>query len=120
MELCYSIDDENYNLTSIGDVLDDLRCEGRLEVGAVYYEADCRPMSASDVFSVSQFLEDIGERMYDEVGEIADSYPSVSSEGREELKTFMLDWVNKHADPSRYWLVIGKSREKQVTAADLA
>lgn len=119
MELCYSINEEDFNLTSVGDALDSLDDEGRLEEGAVYWEVDCRRMQASDVFSVEQVLEDMGERLYEEVGEIADDYPAATPEAKEELKAFLLEWVEKHANPNQYWRVVGKPREKRVTADDL-
>lgn len=119
MDICYSVNDEDFNLTSVGDVLDTLDDEGRLEEGAVYWEADCRRMQAGDVISVDQVIENMGERLYDEVGEIFDDYPDVTPEAKEELKDYLHAWVEKHADPARYWLVVGKSREKRVTADDL-
>jgi len=119
MDICYSINEEDFNLTSVGDVLDALDDEGWLEEGAAYWEADCRRMQASDVFSVEQVLEGMGERLYEEVGEIADDYPAVPPEAKAELKAFLTAWVEKHAPPNQYWLVIGKPREKRVTADDL-
>lgn len=119
MDICYSINEEDFNLTSVEDVLDTLDDEGRLRVGEVYYEADCRRMVADDVFSVEQVLEDMGERLYEEVGEIADDYPAVTPDAKAELKEFLFAWVEKHANPNQYWLVVGKPREKRVTADDL-
>ena len=60
MDICYSVNEEEFNLTSVGDVFDTLEDEGRMEEGAVYYEADCRRMQASDVVSVEQVLDDMG------------------------------------------------------------
>ena len=119
MELCYSINKEDFNLSSIKDVLDSLDDEGRLEEGTVYWEADCRRMKASDVFSVERVLEDMNELFYEEVGEIGDDYPAVTPEAKNELKEFLTTWVQKYASPNQYWLVIGKFREKRVTADDL-
>ncbi|MCM2310312.1 MAG: hypothetical protein NDI84_02815 [Steroidobacteraceae bacterium] len=119
MDICYSVDDENFGLTSVGDVLDTLDCDGRLDEGAVYYEADCRRMAPGDVCSVEQVLDDMGERMREEVGEYADDYPMVTPEAKEELKSFLHAWVEKHANPNGYWIVVGKPREKRVTADDL-
>ena len=119
MDICYSVNEEEFNLTSVGDVFDTLEDEGRMEEGAVYYEADCRRMQASDVVSVEQVLDDMGERLYEEVGEIADDYPAVTPEAKDELKAFLHAWVENHADPSQYWIVVGKTREKRVTADDL-
>ena len=119
MDICYSVNEEEFNLTSVGDVFDTLEDEGRMEEGAVYYEADCRRMQASDVVSVEQVIYDMGERLYKEVGEIADDYPAVTPEAKDELKAFLHAWVENHADPSQYWIVVGKPREKRVTADDL-
>ena len=119
MDICYSVNEEEFNLTSVGDVFDTLEDEGRMEEGTVYYEADCRRMQSSDVVSVERVIEDMGERLYEEVGEIADDYPNVTPEAKAELKACLHAWVEKHADTSQYWLVVGKSRERRVTADDL-
>lgn len=118
MDICYSINEEDFSLTSVGDALDALDAEGRLEEGAVYWEADCRRMQASDVFSVDQVLDDMGERLYGEVGEIADDYPAASPEAKAELNAVLTAWVEKHAPPNQYWLVVGKPREKHVGRLD--
>lgn len=44
MKTYYSTDDENYCHETVGDALDSLGSDGRLEVGAIYWEADFAPM----------------------------------------------------------------------------
>lgn len=119
MALCYSINEEDFGLTGIGEVIDALDGEGRLEVGAVYWEADCRRMQAGDVFSVDQILENMGDQLYEDVGEVADDYPAASDEAKAELRALLIAWVEKHANPDQYWVVVGKPREKRVTADDM-
>ena len=120
MYTCYSIDDENFSLLSIGDVLDALNNEGRLKEGEAYFEASFRQMQGRDVFSVEHLLESMGERLYDEVGDFANDYPSVTPEAKRELETFILEWIERHARLSRYMVVIGTPLERRVTAADIA
>lgn len=120
MQKCYSANDEDFNYNTAGEVFYYLDSEGDLVVGRIYYEADCCRMEPSDLIRAYQVIEQIGESMWDEIGETADTYPDVSKEAEAELQSLLNEWVLKHADPSNYWRVVGKSRPMMVTEQDIA
>ena len=92
-------------------------------VGRVYFEADCETMTARDVIPhgfVDDLIEIVDERLYDDIGECAyDVLGGVTPEANLELDAFLLAWVEKNSDISRYWKIVGKSRECQITEGDL-
>ncbi len=118
---CYSTDDEMFNCDSFGDLVDSI--DGPA-VGDTYYEADCRSVAVTDFvsrMSVDSILESMDESLYDQIGESFDSECSdVTAEAKAELLSFLSAWAEKHVNVKRYWLIVGKSREKQFTAEDLA
>lgn len=86
---CYSRDDEQYMFDSIGDLFDDMECDGALKVGSIYYEVDCRPVVPSDFYRVDLLLEEMDETIYQELGECYDNDASnVSKEAKAELDAF--------------------------------
>jgi len=114
---CYSRDDEQFKFDSIGDLFDDMGCDDELKVGAIYYEADSRPVAPSDFYSVGRILEEMDETI--ELGECYDNDASnVSEEAKAELDAFLTGWIEKHIN-LRYWMIIGKSRQCVVTEDDL-
>lgn len=119
MEKCYSTNDEDFKFTEFSDLIDELESNGDLAVSATYYEADFRRITAKDIVSMDRVVEDMDERMYDLVGEAAEDGIDVSKEAEEELEAFLIQWCDKHADISRYYTIVGKSREMKITEADL-
>lgn len=119
-KLCYSTDDEMFDHDDFGSMLnamDDPR------VGDTYYEADCRTMAAADFAdnsAIYALLEHMDEDLFEEVGEVADNdFTEVSTEAKEELRALVQSWVEKHVNVSSYWGIVGKSRERKLTADDL-
>ena len=120
-ELCYSADEESFNYDDFGDFIDSIAPE----VGQTYWEADKEQIDAIfpiNGYTVSSLLENFDERMYDEIGEVYDNECSdVSDEAKEELDALLKAWATKHLGAiTRYWIIVGKVREKQFTAEDLA
>lgn len=120
----YSINDENYDHESVGDVLDELDTIGDLTVGRVYYEANVRELKASDFswcFRIDEFLKRMDDDLYENVGEVSDcDFSSVPQEAKDELSALLCAWIDKHVVVGRYWKVDGKPRALQVTADDIA
>lgn len=118
--ICYSLDDEEFRYDSLGDVIDAM---DEPQVGSVYYEADCRELAAPDFAdnnTIEHLLEHMDEDLFEEVGEIADcDFTSVPPEAKEELRALVQAWVEKHVNVTRYWRIVGKSRECRLTAEDL-
>lgn len=119
LKKCYATDDSDFNFTEFGDLLDAIASEGPLEVGTIYYEADFRPVTVSDVVDVNRVIEDIDERLYDIAGESAEDGLNVSDEAVQELKSFLAQWATKHSDLKRYYKIVGKSREMKITEEDI-
>lgn len=122
-DLCYSLDDETFNFNRFGDLLDSFACDGELEVGRVYYEADCENLTTEymvDDSAIYSLLERLDEDLFEEVGEVSDcDFTSVTPDARAELLELVRAWARKHADVSHYWRIIGKTREKRLTAEDI-
>lgn len=120
----YSRDDEMYCFDSIGELFDDLDAEGLLEVGRVYYEADCRKLGAKDFageYGVSAILEQWDNDLCEESDEASGccNFTDVTNEAREELSHLLQAWIEKHVNVGRYWKIIGKPREMKVGPDDL-
>jgi len=117
---CYSLDNEEFNHDSLGDLLDSMVDPA---VGDIYYEADCRPFTRADVVSrhdVDSILERLDEQAYEEIGEVFDSeFSNVTQEAKAELLALLTAWADKHVSLGRYWKITGKSREMRLTAEDL-
>lgn len=119
MGKCYSTNDEDFCYDDLGDVLDALDCDGRLEVGTVYYEADSQPLTIAKLLRADTLLEQADECGYDLIGESWDNPFSVSKAAEVELQELLNAWAAKHVDVSHYYEIVGKSRALQVTEADL-
>ena len=121
-KLCYSRDNETFNVDNIGDLMDDMASDDALEEGAVYYEADCTDMTHEYVvsgFSVDNLLEELDNSAYDDIGEVyGNDYYNVTKEAKDELRELLIGWARKHV-ALRYWRIDGLSREKTFTKEDV-
>ena len=119
MSRVYSLDDENFNFSSLDEVFDDLKSEGLLRVGQVYYSADSETFNPLKYIKVDNILENLDERMYDDLGECYNYDMSCASvAAKEELEALMKDWVEKHIKMN-YWTTKGESVECTVEEGDL-
>lgn len=118
IEKAYSINDEDFQFLDAEDALAALADEGRLEVGAVYYEIDTEPFDIGELLDAESILESAEERAYDELGECAEDCMSCSRDAIKELQDALDAWASKHLK-GQYWRCVGKSRELRVTAEDL-
>lgn len=117
-EVAYSINDEEFIYDSVDDLLDALDCDGRLEVGTIYYEIDVEPCYPEEFLSAERILEQAEEWAYDELGECAeDMFFGVGP--MHDLQQLLNEWAKKHYSGSRYWRCVGKSRERRITEEDL-
>lgn len=118
--VCYSLDEENYNMTEFGDVIDQLTSDSETSpIGATYWKAEAHPFSHSDVVDVDSFLEQCDERAYDEIGEVfGNNFSNVDDEAKKELEALLLAWCEKHIDLN-YWTV-RNSQEMKITEGDLS
>ncbi len=120
--LCYSRDDEDFQFTELGELMDNLASDGALEPGTVYYEADFTPMTHDYIIGrllIENLLESCDEEVYEEVGEAYDNdYRGVNEEAIEELRALVADWAKKHVSLN-CWRIDGKSREKTFTKEEI-
>ena len=119
MDKAYSTNGEEYQHTDISEVLQEMADDGRLFLGAVYYEMDCEQVGMERYMRAGLILERAGEMIWDEVGDSADDAFVVSREAEAELDALLKAWADKHIT-TRYWRCIGKRRELFVTAEDVA
>lgn len=119
MDKAYSINQKEWGYTEAGEALEALRDDDRLVEGQVYWESDTEAVQPEKYLSVESLLEDAEDRMYDELGEVAEDAFSASVAAKLELHELLKEWTRKHiAGP--YWIRTGKVREVRVTAADVA
>jgi hypothetical protein len=122
-DLCYSTDGECFQFTSFGDLLDAMASDDELTEGQVYFEADCEMLTTEymvDDSAIYTLLERLDEDLYEEVGEAAgNDYTNAKPEARAELLALVRGWADKHTSVTHYWRIIGKTREKRLTAADV-
>ena len=123
MGKCYSANDEDFIYQDVGELFDALDSDGGLVVGRVYYEADFRNLLPSDLINkhrIGSILEQFDDDLYEEIGEISDNdFYNVTDDAKEELRQLLNTWIEKHVNVSKYWKIVGKSRERVVTAEDL-
>ena len=119
IDVCYSIDQENFTFTDIHGALDALDNDGRLEVGALYFESDSEPVSAASYLKSDRILDLAQDAICDECGEWADDFFAVSREACAELDALLSAWADKHITSSG-WKCVGKTRKRRVTAEELA
>lgn len=117
----YSPDGESFNHDSLGALIDYMDDP---QVGDVYYEADgarLPPTAGINDWTVESILEGMDERIYDEIWDSYDTQEcfDVSDEAKAELRQLLEAWATKHIDLSRYWKLIGDSRERKLTTEDL-
>jgi len=120
IEKCYSLDGENFALGNLGDAIDACDCEPK--VGDVYFEGDgvrLDPTAGINSWTVESILENMDERVYDEIGEFYENDCSdVTDDAKTELLEVIEAWARKHIDLSRYF-TIQNVRECEFTAEDL-
>lgn len=124
MNKCYSINEEEFNLDSISEVIDHIEDnldESETAIGVKYWVADALPMLHKDMIdldSVDRFLEALDEQ-FDEFIEEPDSvYSDVPKEAAQELRQLVLAWADKYVTEGRYYRVMNV-RERLIEIEDL-
>ncbi len=112
---CWSIDDENYNAHSLGELLDS---HDYLKVGQDVFVADAIPATPETLVDADDIVEMFAERAYDEYGECAQDWPEVTEEAKVELDALLQAWAEKHCK-ALFWRV-ENSRAYTLTADDLS
>jgi len=119
--ILFSTNDEDFAYGDFESLLDAMADADALHAGAVYYEADTRPITMADIIgNCESLLELWDERLYDEVGDIFDNpFIGVPAAAKQELADLISGWVGKHVDLSIWEIFVGKSRKCALTDADI-
>lgn len=124
MNKCYSINEEDFNLDDIGEVIDTLSSDvhdGGSIVGMVYWEADAVPFTHSDIiptYTIDHFLESLDERMGDEIMDFDYLYTEVSHKEKQILVDLIKEWADKYVNVGKYYRVVNV-QQKFITLDDL-
>jgi len=124
MNKCYSIDEENYNLNSMEEVIDYLSCNGEVEVGREYYEADAVPYTTYELVDshFDYLLESLDERICEDLGECWDSELLMirhsNTTAYKELQDFLVTWLDKNTRINTFYKV-NNSITKMLTQEDI-
>lgn len=115
----YSADDETFNCEGLGELLDQLEEPSE---GQTYYAAEFRRLRAAAFLPrIDNMLEDCDAQLFDDVGEHADElFSDAQAEAREELRQYFRAWIERHVNVGKFSSIVGRSRELQLTADDLA
>lgn len=100
-EECWSLDEEDFNHQSLGDLIgthEDLKPGDTVWVGEAVHP------DAAQMVNVDSILENIGEAAYDIGGEHAEDYPDVTNEQSKELERLVADWLNRSCKTT-FWTV---------------
>jgi hypothetical protein len=117
-EYCYSTDEEIYSYESLGDVIDEIKCNTDTPIGASYWRGEKKELTHAACIDVGSFLEQCDERAYEEIGEIYNNcFTDVGDDAKNELGDLILEWAKKHVN-IQYWKVIN-SQELKIAAEDL-
>lgn len=99
MKDCYSTDNEEFH---DGDLHDAIRNLG-LQAGDTVWMGESHPAKASGWVDADDVLETLRDRADADFGEmVGDDYPEVSDEAKEELNTFLANWLDTHCTPPFY------------------
>lgn len=111
---CWSADEENYNCTSLGELLDN---NGHLIVGSIVWRGEAHVPATSRLIDAEDVVCVMADRASDIAGEYADGYPCATTQARAELEAFLDTWVARHCPPTFY--EVKNSKPYTLTADDL-
>lgn len=95
IEKVYSADGEIFGNVELDD----------LEGECCYYSGDSLPIKPSELITqwvVDDILERMDERLYDECGDVSEDAIRIENSAKEELKAFIMDFMDKHCKVSCY------------------
>lgn len=96
---CWSIDEENFQYDSLGELLDN---HTELMIGDVVYVGDAVKPDHSELIDVDNILEMMSERAYDIAGEYADNFPNATVEAVRVLDYFLQVWMKAYCTINFY------------------
>ena len=116
----YSINEEDFIFDSVSEVVDDMSNDGEGEpLGRTYYEMEVKPLKLESFIDTYRFIDDLQDKLYEEVGEASDMFSTITKDASEELKELLVAWARKHTNLESFWVADGLARKMKVTEADL-
>ena len=117
-DYCYSLNEELFDLESMGDVVDAITNSTDEPVGATYWRGEKQELKLEDCIDVGSFLEMCDERACEEIGEVYDNcFTDVTESEKQELHMLITEWAKKCVN-MRYWKVLN-TKELKLTAEDI-
>lgn len=115
--IVWSHDNETFNCTDLGELLDQMVCDEELQAGRVVYYGE--PVEPRRIWvDADSVIEDIENRAYDDGGEHTEDFPNVSPEAKAELDAFLKEWQETHCKPT--WWAVRNVKEYTLTTEDIA
>jgi hypothetical protein len=108
---CYSVDEENFGLGSMWEVIDRIEDdlpEGETALGKKYWEADAVPVLHKHIIAdddIVRFLETLDEQFYEFIEDPDSVYSDVPKEAITKLKNAVLAWADEYVIEGRYYRV---------------
>jgi hypothetical protein len=100
-EECWSVNNEDFTYSELGELLD---CNAELKVGDMVYVGDAVRPSVWRLCDANDVIDTIADRAFDIAGEHAEDCAEVSDEAVAELNTLLSTWIAKHCNLN-FWEV---------------
>ena len=97
---CWSIDGEEFNYGSLGNLLN-ARCD-EVRPGHKVWRGTAKRPAMADFVDAYSVIEDIAAQANDFGGEYADGYPEVSPEHKAKLQALLEQWLAECPSPRFY------------------
>lgn len=103
---CWSKDNEDFNCSDLGDLLDTYGDE--LRPGDTVYQGAAKEPSISSLVDADSVIEDIASSAWDFGEEYAEGYPEVTPDHKAKLQTLLENWLSECPSPRFYRVVDAK------------
>lgn len=95
----YSVnEDGNFNTDCEDEIIQECMDNGY----DVYFRGQKQEINLNHLIDAGDIIESISDRAWDLVGEIADDFPNVSKEAKQELQNFLDKWLTDNCTPHFY------------------
>lgn len=98
----YSKDEENFPHEGIGELFDDVWCDGELVAGRDYWSGDAIKKAPSEYFDCENMIENMRDAAYEAAGEYSDDFMNIPTKKIKELDAIISCWLDAHVTVSFY------------------
>lgn len=110
----YSSNEDEFGNAEEWDVVQDMIGD-LCEVGSEYYSAKFKPLKSSDIINVDDILERFDEVFYDICALDVAPFNELSEDSVNELKTLLVNWMDKNVDISKFYDYVGPTETHYIT-----